>query len=253
MPWEGEEPNGRGWTRREWAKLAIATGAVGSVIALGGTVSGQLLPPPAKFDGDLREEIYYTKWPTEAWWNGRQGRAVEVSDFQEWQGATGVWRGLFLHGQWVPGTGFPVLVIRVPYDAPEFQVLTDLAPPKGFSFYFDDPVRQIRMVTVVDRCTHLCCNPGWHVITDTKPYRDYRVPSPTYSVYGQDPIFCICHGSQYDPLLLTTNVHPRSGVRYVGATHVHGPTQRALPVVPLRVDGTVLVGGMSDPRWYEYC
>src|SRR2546430_6583333 len=108
MPWEGEEPNGRGWTRREWAKLAIATGAVGSVIALGGTVSGQLLPPPAKFDGDLREEIYYTKWPTEAWWNGRQGRAVQVSDFQEWQGATGGWGGAVLPRQRVARAGVPV-------------------------------------------------------------------------------------------------------------------------------------------------
>src|SRR3989454_11461770 len=111
MPWEGEEPNGRGWTRREWAKLAIAPGAVGSVIALGGTVSGQLLPPPAKFDGDLREEIYYTKWPTEAWWNGRQGRAVQVSDFQEWQGGTGGGGGVVLPRQWVPGAGVSGVVV----------------------------------------------------------------------------------------------------------------------------------------------
>ena len=91
------------------------------------------------------------------------------------------------------------------------------------------------------------------MITDTVPDRAYRIPPPTYSVYGQDPIFCICHGSQYDPLLLTTNVHPRNGVPYLGATHVHGPTQRALPIVPVRVDGEVLVGGMPDPRWYDYC
>src|SRR3989442_7683144 len=118
MPGEGEEPNGRGWTRRGWAKLAIATGAVGSVIALGGTVSGQLLPPPAKFDGDLREEIYYTKWPTEAWWNGRQGHAVEVSDFQEWQGASEVRGGrVVLRRNWSSR--------RVPF----FLVLVSPAPP----------------------------------------------------------------------------------------------------------------------------
>ena len=146
-----------------------------------------------------------------------------------------------------------VLVIRVKYDAPEFQVSTDLVPPRGFSFYHDDPGQRIRIVVFADRCTHLCCPPGWHVITDTVPDRAYRIPPPTYSVYGQDPIFCICHGSQYDPLLLTTNVHPRNGVPYLGATHVHGPTQRALPIVPVRVDGEVLVGGMPDPRWYDYC
>src|SRR5256886_15957344 len=129
MPWEGEEPNGRGWTRREWAKLAIATGAVGSVIALGGTVSGQLLPPPAKFDGDLREEIYYTKWPTEAWWNGRQGRAVQVSDFQEWQGGAGGWGGGFLPRQWGPGSGVAGFVVRGPSRRPPVHGVAGLTPP----------------------------------------------------------------------------------------------------------------------------
>src|SRR5205823_8286898 len=61
--WEGDEPRSTGWTRREWAKLALAAGAASSVLAMGGTVAGQLLPPPAKFQGELRQEIYYTKWP----------------------------------------------------------------------------------------------------------------------------------------------------------------------------------------------
>ena len=251
--WEGDEPDDRGYTRREWAKLAIAAGAASSIASVGGTVAGQLLPPPVKFTGELREQMYYTKWPIDAWWNGRQGQPIRVSDFAEWQGASGVWRGLFLHGQWVPGTGFPVLVIRVKYDAPESLVSTNIAPPEGFSFYVDDPKREVRIVTFFDRCAHLCCPPGWHVITDTKPDRDYRITSPTFAAYKQDPIFCVCHGSQYDPLLLVTNVHPRSGVAYLGAAHVHGPTQRALPVVPVRADNGILVGGMPDPRWYDYC
>ena len=251
--WEGDEPRSTGWTRREWAKLALAAGAASSVLAMGGTVAGQLLPPPAKFQGELRQEIYYTKWPRPTWWDDRQGRPILATDFQEWQGASGVWRGLFVNERWVPGTGLAVLVIRVKYDATEFQVSTDLVPPRGFSFYHDDPRQRIRLVVFADRCTHLCCPPGWHVITDTVPDRAYRIPPPTYSVYGQDPIFCICHGSQYDPLLLTTNVHPRNGVPYLGATHVHGPTQRALPIVPVRVEGEGLVGGMPDPRWYDYC
>jgi hypothetical protein len=195
--WEGEEPDDRGWTRREWARLAIAAGAAGSLAAMTGTVTGQLLPPPVKFSGEMREEMYYTKWPTSAWWNSGQGRVMRVTDFEEWQGATGVWRGLFLHGQWVPGTGYPILVIRLKYDAPEFVVSTDLAPPEGFSFVFDDPDRQVRIVAVFDRCTHLCCFPGWHMLPVAE--RNYRVTSPIHSVYGQDPIFCVCHGSPVRP------------------------------------------------------
>lgn len=251
--WEEEPPEDRRWTRRQWTKLAIAAGAIGSVVSLGGLVSGQLLPPPAKFLGELREQMYYTKWPTPAWWNGRQGTTIRVTDFEEWQGATGVWRGLFLDGRWVPGTGLPVLVIRLPYEAPEFQIETELSPPAGYAFSYEDASRKIRIVAAFDRCAHLCCPPGWHVITDTQPQRNYRTFSPTYSVYGQDPIFCVCHGSQYDPLLLTTNVNPKNGVAYLGATYVHGPTQRALPIVPLKAEGEVLIGGMPDPAWYTYC
>src|SRR5436309_1056691 len=72
--WEGDEPRSTGWTRREWAKLALAAGAASSVLAMGGTVAGQLLPPPAKFQGELRQENYYTKWPRPTRWDDRQGR-----------------------------------------------------------------------------------------------------------------------------------------------------------------------------------
>src|SRR5436309_16084262 len=84
------------------------------------------------------------KWPRPTWWDDRQGRPILATDFQEWQGASGVWRGLFVNERWVPGTGLAVLVIRVKYDATEFQVSTDLVPPRGFSFYHDDPRQRIR-------------------------------------------------------------------------------------------------------------
>src|SRR2546430_10171487 len=85
MSWEGEEPNGSGWTRREWAKLAIAAGVTSSIAAMAGTVSGQLLPPPVKFEGVMRAKLNYPKWPTQACWNSRQARGMRVSDFEYWQ------------------------------------------------------------------------------------------------------------------------------------------------------------------------
>src|SRR5213076_1518494 len=126
--WEGDEPRSTGWTRREWAKLALAAGAASSVLAMGGTVAGQLLPPPAKFQGELRQEIYYTKWPRPTWWDDRQGRPILATDFQEWQGASGVWRGLFVNERWVPGTGLAILVNGFgswfsPIDAPTSAAL----------------------------------------------------------------------------------------------------------------------------------
>src|SRR5438552_12648542 len=126
MSWEGEEPNGSGWTRREWAKLAIAAGAASSIAALAGTVSGQLLPAPMKFEGEMREQMYYTKWPTEAWWNSRQGRVIRLRNLEEWKGAWGGWRGLFFEGQWLPGIGYRVLAFRLKYEAPELFFAWDL-------------------------------------------------------------------------------------------------------------------------------
>jgi len=267
MSWEEEEKE-RGWTRREWVKLSITAGTLGTIGGLGGLVTGQILPPPVKFNGEIREEIVYTKWPTpdpRAWWNPRQGQPVRVSHFGEWQGATGVWRGLFVEGRWVPGTGFPCLIIRIKREAQYFEFPSEeglpVPLPEGFSLFFDDPDLDpdnggTRIVVLFDRCVHLCCFPGWHMVTDPKPGRDYDAygaDPPTWQQFGQDPVYCVCHASQYDPMLLIVDVNPKNRRRYVGAQRVHGPATRALPLIPVRVQGEVLVGGMPDPAWYIYC
>src|SRR3990172_390746 len=102
----GEEGEGnRGWTRREWVKLGVTVGAISTLGSLGAVSSGQLIPPPKKLTGELRETIYYTKFPTPQWWNSKVGTPVKPGDFREWDGATGVWRGLFQDDAYVPGTG----------------------------------------------------------------------------------------------------------------------------------------------------
>lgn len=261
MSWEKEELE-KGWTRREWVRLGITAGTVASIAGMAGLVGGQLLPPPYQFKGEIRETIQYTRFPTPQWWNSRAGSPMRVSDFQEWQGATGVWRGLYQDGRFVPGTGFPVLVIRVKRDdrfftAPAEQELPT-ALPEGFSLYFDDSLLDeanggTRIVVLFDRCVHLCCYPGYHVVTSPPPGRTYKENPVIYSEFGQDPVYCVCHGSQYDPMQLVVNTHPKSGARYVGALRVHGPAERALSVVPVRPQGLNLVGGMADPAWYVYC
>jgi Rieske Fe-S protein len=158
------------------------------------------------------------------------------------------------------------MVIRIPANAPEFTTPTtsDLVaqgialPPVGFKLYFEDLTLDkanggTRIVVLFDKCVHLCCTPGWHVITTPAPGRDYVVPPPTFDVYHQDPVYCICHGSQYDPLLLTTAFNPVNNVNYVGAQRVHGPAPRALAVIPVQLKGGAFVGGIPDLRWYEYC
>ena len=91
---------------------------------------------------------------------------------------------------------------------------------------------------------------------DPPPPRDYsayNAEPPTYKEFGVDPIYCVCHGSQYDPMLLVVDRNTKNGARYVGAQRVHGPALRALPVIPVRLEGGALVGGMPNPAWYIYC
>lgn len=264
MSWEGGDAE-RGWTRREWVKFGITVGAVGTVGSLGAVTGRQFVPPPIRFSGEIKETIIYTKFPTDQWWNHLAGEPVRVGDFAEWRGATGVWRGLFQSGRYVPGTGFPVLIIRVKRDLERFTSPpeSEVDLPEGFSLFYDDPdgdrdpitnvPKGVRIVVLFDRCVHLCCYPGWQTVKDPPPEYRFLAPAPTYEVYGLDPVYCVCHGSQYEPMTLVKHINEANGVEYVGARHVHGPAHRALPVVPLKSEGGTLVGGMPDPGWYVYC
>ncbi|HYY47841.1 MAG TPA: hypothetical protein VFA17_04070 [Thermoplasmata archaeon] len=249
-----DEENKEGMSRREWVKIGLAVGGAAAATATGLIAVGPLLQRPLPAP-DLTEQIRYTRFPDPQWWNDREGQPIRVTDFQVWQGATGVWRGVFIDGKLVSGSGFPVLVIRVKRDDTVFTAPRpeEASLPAGYGLYYDDPARDIRIVAVYDRCAHLCCYPGWQVIQNPPPPRDYVSDAPTYRIYGLDPIYCVCHDSQYDPMVLVTDVNPRNGVRYVGPSRVHGPSTRAIPIIPLRVADDFLLGGMPDPGWYEYC
>ena len=174
-----EEPTGsqaRPWTRRDWLRASAIAGITGVAgAAVGAEVIAPLLGPPTQPSGELREDFVYTKFAYTQWWDDLVGQPARVTDFQEWQGAQAVWRGLFRDGKWVPGTGLPVLVIRIIRDDTYFSS-PDPGPyelPPNYSLYYDDPARNLRLVVLYDRRTHLCCYPGWHVVTDPPPLRDY--------------------------------------------------------------------------------
>jgi Rieske Fe-S protein len=250
MSWESEDKvRRRRWTRRDFVKVGLAAGAA---TVAGAVVADSLLTPSPP--SELSSAILYLRFPEPAWWNAMAGTAMKVTDFAVWEGASGVLGGTVVNGQIVAGSGLPVLVIRVPRDDTNFT-----SPPlsgypfvDGFALYLDDATRGIRIVAVYDRCAHLCCYPGWHVYTSGFD-RNYVAPCPTYQVYGQDPVVCICHGSQYDPMVLVQDVNPVNGVTYVGAQRVHEPAPRAIPVVALKAVDDVLYGLQADPRWYVYC
>jgi Rieske Fe-S protein len=252
--WERED---RGWTRRQWLRAGAAAGAA---IAAGGVTAAAILSRPILPAPLIDERLRYLRHSTDQWWNALDGQVVRVTDFTEWSGATAVWRGLFdRNDRFVSGTGYRVLVIRVRRDDNVFRASGNVTVPTGYSLFYDDPVRDVRIVVLFQRCTHLCCSASWHVVLEPPPARDYEVyvtnPQenvPTYYVYGQDPIYCICHGAQWEPMALVDGTHP-TGPSYIGARLVHGPGWGPLPVVVVRARDDVLEGGMIDPRWYSFC
>lgn len=247
---------GKEWTRRDWLKaggLAAASGAAGLVV--GTKVLAPLLGPPTQPSGEVREDFVYTQAPSSQWWDDLVGQPARVTDFGEWEGASAIWRGLFRHGAHVPGTGFPVLVIRVKRDDTHLEPPPPfLTPPTGFEFFYDDPNRDLRIVVVSARCTHLCCYTGWHTLPpEIPPLENYFRSSPTREVYGEVPIYCICHDAQFDPLVFGENWVVWGSFSYLGIQAVGGPARHGLPVVPVKAVNDVLFGGMGDPRWYAYC
>ena len=260
VTWEADESHDAGMTRRRWVKVGLATAAfaAGAAVTGGSAAILQTLLPPPRFmpHRSLMDSLLYTRYPTDQWWNPKADTPVTVTDFDVWTGATAVWRALVDEtGTPLPGTGYPVLVIRVPRVDTYYDLPSPLpwSLPSEVALFYDDPARDIRIVAGFDRCTHLCCYPGWHVVTNPPPGRDYSVPPPTYDVYAQDPIYCICHGTQYDPLLLLADTNPHNGVLFPGMQLVHAPGTFAMPLIPLRAVGDVLQGSMVDSRWYVYC
>lgn len=249
------ESGTRRWTRRDWLKASGIAGISGVVGAAVGTeIIAPLLAAPTPQRGELREDFVYTLYPTEQWWDGLVGQPARVTDFQEWQGANAVWRGLFRDGAYVPGNGLPVLVIRIKREDQYFRVPEEFTAPRGYEFFYDDPARDLRILVVYARCTHLCCYAGWHTLPSDYPVQsNYFESTPTREAFGQIPIYCICHDAQFDPLVLRSNYVPWGSFSYLGASPVGGPARLGLPVVPVQAVDGILFGGMGDPRWYAYC
>src|SRR2546426_846536 len=138
LPEEKDSETPGPWTRRDLVKLGLAAGGAAAAGGLGVGLASTLLKAPAPPVHQPQTTIRYTRFPTDEWWNVLEGQPVKVTDFQVWQGATGVWDGQFTDGKWVIGTGYPVLVIRVKRDDSVFSAPTDVAVPSGFNLYYDD-------------------------------------------------------------------------------------------------------------------
>ena len=233
-------PDEVGMDRRTFMRAAVGVGALGLTGSL--VASGKsLIPAVVAQRGTVNEGFVYARGDTPNPFGFDQyvGQDARVAHFtQEWAGVAAVWRAVFDDAnQQIPGTGFPVLLIKI--DPALYTFPVDETPWVPGEDYIDDA----GIVAVWDRCVHLCCFPGWHLTKLPPSYQEYeasRVPR-TLSAAGQDPIWCRCHNSQYDPITVVWDIHP-NGIVYLGANVSHGPAKRAMPVVSVTDEGGKIVG-----------
>ncbi len=257
-----EEPAARGLTRRRTLQLLGLAGA-GAVVASLLATSKSLLPPPNTCTGTITDRFLYGR-PNPGqtvWWKALVNGPARATDFRLWDGAAAVWRAVLDEtGQPQPGCGLAALLVRV--DGSLLEYPNDPTDPFPFrNSIIDETINGERFtfVALYDRCVHLCCNPGWHLAPVPEKFRDYLISPRTFLADPpQDPVYCLCHNSQYDPITLVNDRHP-NGVQYVGAQRVHGPAPRALPAIPLKLKGEFIEGiyepaDGGHPQWYSaYC
>jgi len=228
-------------TRRDWSESAWPPRRRRGP-RLGGLSIGQILPPPLKFSGEIRETIQYTKFPptdptADLWWNTRAGTAVKVSDFdRDWKGATGVWRGLLPEQPVGSRHRLPMPHHPVKRENQYFLVPgrahMPAALPEGFNLFFDDANLDAanggtRIVVLFDplRPSLLLSLDGTWSTTRRRSATTRRTPAGQSSddnVFGVDPVYCIstvpvrAHGARREH-------EQQERAQYVGAWRVHGP------------------------------
>jgi len=248
---EKEKPD-----RRTFVKAMVVAGAAAMTA---GTLASfrSVFPPPVVAKEGLATFLYF-KPPgnlrppdpeNDLWFSARVGEVAKASDFTVWRGAPVLWRALLdEEGKVVTGTGLPAIILRVDPTFLEVEPVPGYLQgkyPEGFN-----PTTDNGLVILFDKCVHLCCNPGWRL---EQIKGDWQVPWKM-TPQGMDPVFCVCHGSQYDPTSIVWDYYPNKAVYYMGAKRVRGPATRALPAIPASVnDAGEVEGQFTYPQWYTHC
>lgn len=242
MKRRGLEEEREGITRRSFLRGAVAAGTVGFLGAAGfGTVVSLISPPdcPPK-QGELLNSFIYinpegAKLPVWFVEEGLVGQEARISHFLPGRAANTIWKAFRTDdGQRVCGLSTLLIMIDP----------AELAFPEGFpqsEFVING------LYAIFNCCTHACCRPGWQLL----PRENYK------DDLGRDNIYCVCHDSQYDPRRISRYQHPpppdASGAEYFGVhKDVAGPAPRGMPLIPLELEGTKIIGRVKNQDWYRY-
>ncbi len=245
--------------------------AVGGVLAasLGALGFASILMPPSGGGGEESGVLYWAKGrEDEAWYGAKHLQPMAKSDFVAeaansnvgMAGAQGVWNGL------------PVVVTYVPHsengsspiadNVPRFQFMAgnDIAGNyvgHATEYMMNNPDvfnADNNLVMIFSRCTHLCCIPGWQLVSNSFTDDNW---TPGGGDGGGSKMFCICHSSRFDPTAIEVNANSNrsTGQRftYLGVRRAGGPAPMGLPIIPIIMNGDVIGASTEFKGWLTYC
>jgi Rieske Fe-S protein len=254
--------------RRQFLKYGFntATGVLAASLGVLG-FSAILLPPGGGTSGDLGVVFWAKGREDEAWYGAKHEQIMTRTDFVNeaaksntgTAGAAGIWNGV------------PVVVTYVDHvknkDTPVFNGKARFQFMEGYDEtgkrigHFEDLsdadpriFPSDTLVMIFGRCTHLCCIPGWQLVSNS--YTDDSW-TPGGGDEGGTKLFCICHSSRFDPtaLEMNSNRNRSSGATfsYAGIRRAGGPAPVGLPLIPIQLNGDVIEGITDYIDWYTYC
>jgi Rieske Fe-S protein len=226
-----------------------------------------LLPPGGTNAGDLGVVFWAKGREDEAWYGAKHLQMMTKTDFVEeaaksntgTAGAAGIWNGV------------PVVVTYVNHSENKstptssglarFQFMEGVDETGKTIGHFEDLsdtdpriFPSENLVMIFGRCTHLCCIPGWQLVSNSFTEDSW---TPGGGDDGGTKLFCICHSSRFDPtaLEMNTNRNRSNGAtfNYAGIRKAGGPAPVGLPLIPIQLNGDVIEGITDYIDWYTYC
>ena len=254
--------------RRQFLRYGFNTAAGVLTASLGMLgFAAILLPPGGGGGGDLAVQFWAKGREDEAWYGAKHLQPMTKADFEAeaaasstgTAGAAGVWNGV------------PVVVTYVedskwqgsPMDnnKARFQMMEGYDESGKYIGHFEDMVAVDNriypsddIIMVFGRCTHLCCIPGWQLVSNS--YTD-DTWTPGGTDDGGTKLFCICHSSRFDTtaLEMNTNRNRSNGATftYAGVRKSGGPAPVGLPLIPVELNNDVIEGITDYVDWLTYC
>ncbi len=264
-----QNDSGKIINRRQFLKYGFntATGVLAASLGVLG-FTAIILPPGGSESGGTNGVVFWAKGrEDEAWYGAKHELQMTKADFVNeaaksstgTAGAAGIWNGV------------PVIVVYVDHEkykeTSEFNGKARFQMVEGYDEtgkrvgHFEDlsdlDARLLpseNLVIIYGRCTHLCCIPGWQLVSNSFTDDSW---TPGGGDDGGTKLFCICHSSRFDPTVLEMNSNRNRSngatFNYAGIKVSGGPAPVGLPIIPVQMNGDNIEGLTDYLDWYTYC